>query len=106
MKKHERVLYSIAALVDLGEETASSADFKKKMRTVLHVTMGTFLAHRGALLVIDEPIKDLILGRADAGAIRARAVAGGMSLLRDDGWDKVRRGLTTVEEVLRVTRGN
>jgi general secretion pathway protein E len=58
------------------------------------------------LLVIDEPIKDLILGRADAGAIRAKAVAGGMSLLRDDGWDKVRRGLTTVEEVLRVTRGS
>jgi general secretion pathway protein E len=58
------------------------------------------------LLCIDEPVKDLILGRADSGAIRARAVAGGMSLLREDGWDKVRRGLTTIEEVLRVTRGN
>ncbi len=58
------------------------------------------------LLCLDEPVKDLILGRADSGAIRAAAVAGGMQLLRDDGWDKVRRGLTTVEEVLRVTRSN
>jgi general secretion pathway protein E len=57
------------------------------------------------LLTLDEAVKDLILARADAGAIRAKAVAGGMTLLRDDGWDKVSRGLTTVEEVLRVTRG-
>jgi general secretion pathway protein E len=57
------------------------------------------------LLPVDEEIKDLILARADAGAIRARAVARGMVLLREDGWDKVRRGITTIEEVLRVTCG-
>ena len=56
------------------------------------------------LLPVTDEIKDLILSRADAGAIRARAVASGMVLLREDGWDKVRRGVTTVEEVLRVTR--
>jgi type II secretory ATPase GspE/PulE/Tfp pilus assembly ATPase PilB-like protein len=27
-----------------------------------------------------------------------------MHLLREDGWDKVRRGVTTLAEVLRVTR--
>jgi type II secretory ATPase GspE/PulE/Tfp pilus assembly ATPase PilB-like protein len=27
-----------------------------------------------------------------------------MRLLREDGWEKVRRGTTTIEEVLRVTR--
>jgi general secretion pathway protein E len=57
------------------------------------------------LLPVDEEIKDLILARADAGAIRARAVARGMVLLREDGWDKTRRGIVTIEEVLRVTRG-
>jgi general secretion pathway protein E len=57
------------------------------------------------LLPVDEEIKDLILARADAGAIRERAVARGMTLLREDGWDKTRRGITTIEEVLRVTRG-
>ena len=57
------------------------------------------------LLTVNEEIKDLIMARADAGAIRERAVANGMTLLRDDGWDKVRHGITTIEEVLRVTRG-
>jgi type II secretory ATPase GspE/PulE/Tfp pilus assembly ATPase PilB-like protein len=57
------------------------------------------------LLPLDGEIKDLILSRADAGAIRERAVARGMALLREDGWDKTRRGLTTIEEVLRVTSG-
>ncbi|MBI5576779.1 MAG: type II secretion system ATPase GspE [Deltaproteobacteria bacterium] len=57
------------------------------------------------LLPFDEEIKDLILARADAGAIRERAVARGMTLLREDGWEKTRRGITTIEEVLRVTRG-
>jgi general secretion pathway protein E len=56
------------------------------------------------LLPVDEEIKDLILARSDAGAIRDRAISRGLVLLREDGWDKVRRGLTTIEEVLRVTR--
>jgi general secretion pathway protein E len=56
------------------------------------------------LLPVDEEIKDLVLARADAGAIRARAVERGMVLLREDGWNKTRRGITTIEEVLRVTR--
>ncbi len=57
------------------------------------------------LLPVTDDVKDLILSRSDAGAIRERAVAAGMTLLRDDGWEKVRRGATTIEEVLRVTRG-
>jgi type II secretory ATPase GspE/PulE/Tfp pilus assembly ATPase PilB-like protein len=56
------------------------------------------------LLPVTEGVKDLILSRADAGAIRAKSVAEGMRLLREDGWEKVRQGITTVEEVLRVTR--
>ena len=42
--------------------------------------------------------------RADAGTIRNLAVRQGMRLLRDDGWDKVRQGVTTLAELLRVTR--
>jgi general secretion pathway protein E len=57
------------------------------------------------LLPVDDTVKDLVLARADAGAIRERAVSRGMALLREDGWDKTRRGITTIEEVLRVTRG-
>jgi len=56
------------------------------------------------LLPVTDKVRELILSRADAGAIRASAVAGGMVLLRDDGWEKVRLGVTTIEEVVRVTR--
>ena len=56
------------------------------------------------LLPVTEGVKELILSRADSGAIRAKATAEGMRLLREDGWEKVRRGITTIEEVLRVTR--
>jgi type II secretory ATPase GspE/PulE/Tfp pilus assembly ATPase PilB-like protein len=51
-----------------------------------------------------DGIKELILARADSGALRAKAAAEGMRPLREDGWEKVRRGVTTIEEVLRVTR--
>jgi len=56
------------------------------------------------LLPVTGKIRELILSRADAGAIRGSAVADGMVLLRENGWDKVRRGVTTIEEVVRVTR--
>ena len=46
----------------------------------------------------------VIVQRADAGKIRNLAVQLGMRLLRDDGWDKVRQGITSLAEVLRVTR--
>ena len=57
-------------------------------------------------IAVTDDIKELIVSRADAGTIRARALEGGMTPLRDNGWDKVRNGVTTVEEVLRVTRGS
>jgi type II secretory ATPase GspE/PulE/Tfp pilus assembly ATPase PilB-like protein len=42
--------------------------------------------------------------RADAGSIRSLAMQHGMRLLREDGWDKVYQGVTTLAEVVRVTR--
>ena len=56
------------------------------------------------LLSASPEICKIIVQRADAGTIRNAAVRQGMRLLRDDGWDKVRRGVTTLAEVLRVTR--
>jgi len=56
------------------------------------------------LLAASPDICKIIVQRADAGTIRNAAVRQGMRLLRDDGWDKVRRGVTTLAEVLRVTR--
>ncbi len=51
-----------------------------------------------------QDVQEAILRRESARELRARADSLGMSTLAADGWDKVSRGLTTAEEVLRVTR--
>lgn len=56
------------------------------------------------LLVMDEAVARLVLAREEAGAVEAAAVAGGMTTMLDDGLAKAAQGLTTLEEVLRVTR--
>lgn len=55
-------------------------------------------------LPLDEAIQREILRGADRVGIAQKAVESGMTTLRLDGLDKVRRGITTYEEVLRVTR--
>ena len=55
------------------------------------------------LLVMNEDIRAGLGRTPDAAGIRALAVASGMASLRDDGRKKVFAGLTSVEEVLRVT---
>ena len=44
------------------------------------------------------------MNRAPASTIAAKAMEFGMRSLRTDGWNKVRHGQTTIEEVLRVTQ--
>ncbi len=56
------------------------------------------------LLLVSEAIRPLIMNRANATEIAQRAMAAGMRTLRTDGWNKVRNGETTIEEVLRVTQ--
>ncbi len=55
------------------------------------------------LLVIDDEIRQLILNKATSQLIREAAHKKGMITLREDGWKKIAEGITTVEEVLRVT---
>jgi len=56
------------------------------------------------LLVMSDAVRQLILKRSSADAIRDAAVSEGMRTLREDGWRQVRSGLTTVAEVVRVTQ--
>ncbi|MBN1507506.1 MAG: type II secretion system ATPase GspE [Sedimentisphaerales bacterium] len=56
------------------------------------------------LLVLEDEIRELILTDARAHRIRQAAMKKGMRTLREDGQGKVSRGLTTAEEVLRVTQ--
>ena len=56
------------------------------------------------ILILTESLRPMILNRAAASTIAQRAIDEGMRTLRIDGWRKVKAGLTTIEEVLRVTQ--
>ncbi len=53
--------------------------------------------------VLNEEIRQMVLDRCSSDQIRNKAVKFGMKTLRNDGIEKVFRGLTTVDEVVRVT---
>jgi len=55
------------------------------------------------LILLDSKIKDMITAKASAAEIKKAAINVGMSTLFQDGLEKVKNGLTTIEEVLRVT---
>jgi type II secretory ATPase GspE/PulE/Tfp pilus assembly ATPase PilB-like protein len=55
------------------------------------------------LLAADEPIQNLIVAKSTSRDIRRSAEERGMRSLKEDGLTKVLAGLTTLEEVLRVT---
>jgi len=56
------------------------------------------------LFVIDEDARSLMLRRASTRDIRQHAIARGMVTLRMDGFKRALEGVTTVEEILRVTQ--
>lgn len=55
------------------------------------------------IMTMTEEIEHMVVAQDTGTAIRQVALQQGMTSLRDDGWAKVAQGLTTVEEVLRVT---
>jgi type II secretory ATPase GspE/PulE/Tfp pilus assembly ATPase PilB-like protein len=56
------------------------------------------------LMDLNDEIRKLIMGNEDASILTAAARRNGMRTLREDGWKKIRDGVTTVDEVLRVTQ--
>jgi general secretion pathway protein E len=55
-------------------------------------------------LKVTDEIRRLILGKKDSNIIKEAARKNGMRTLREDGWLKVKQGITTISEVLRVTQ--
>jgi general secretion pathway protein E len=53
---------------------------------------------------MSDELRRLVLRHAEAGEIHRAAVEEGMRTLYDDGVTKALAGLTTIEEVLQVTR--
>jgi general secretion pathway protein E len=56
------------------------------------------------LMELNEQIRELIMAGADAGKLTEAARRNGMRQLREDGWEKIKLGMTTAEEVTRVTQ--
>ena len=57
------------------------------------------------LMEMSDAISEKIIDRAPSQQIVAVAKQGGLRLLREDGWDKVRKGITTPDEVVLCTAG-
>jgi len=55
---------------------------------------------------ISQGMRSLIVEKATGSQLKARAIADGMLTLRHDGWRRVMRGQTTIEEVVRVTQSD
>ncbi|MEN6624572.1 MAG: type II secretion system ATPase GspE [Smithella sp.] len=69
----------------------------------------TYTGYRGRLgifelMIIDDNVRRLILRKADANELRQAAIEQGMQTILTDGYAKVGRGLTTLNEVFRVTQ--
>jgi general secretion pathway protein E/type IV pilus assembly protein PilB len=58
------------------------------------------------ICVLTEPLRRLVVKKATGTEMKSRAVLDGMGTLRTDGWRRVLRGQTTIEEVLRVTQAD
>ena len=74
-----------------GCEACSGTGFKSRM--------GIF-----ELMEMNDEIRQLVMANADASKIADAARRNGMNSLREDGWAKVKDGVTTAEEVMRVTQ--
>jgi type IV pilus assembly protein PilB len=55
------------------------------------------------VMVLSDPLKDLVLQGASTAELKSEGIRVGMNTLRRSGLNKVMEGVTTLEEVLRVT---
>jgi general secretion pathway protein E len=55
------------------------------------------------LFPLSEQMKKMIIDRHSSNEIRKLAIREGMTTLREDAWEKVKAGITTYEEAMRVT---
>ena len=56
------------------------------------------------MMPMTDPMRSLVMRHATATDLRAEAIKGGMTTMYEDGMRKALAGVTTFEEVLRVTR--
>jgi type II secretory ATPase GspE/PulE/Tfp pilus assembly ATPase PilB-like protein len=54
--------------------------------------------------VLNDEIREMIVSKATAAQLKDKAISNGMSTLFQEGWRKAEQGLTTANEILRVTQ--
>ena len=97
---------SLAALLDVGFKPEEVAEITLQAGRGCANCAGT--GYRGRTVVaefleVTAEIQEAVVQRRPVSEIRAIAVAQGMRSLRDAGLRKVARGVTTVDELIRVT---
>ena len=103
---------AVTRLIDMGVEPfllSSSLLGVLAQRLVRKIDSNEPSGYKGRtgifeMLVVDDTIRAQIHRGASEAEIRETAMAAGMHLMRDDGERLVREGITTAEEVMRVTR--
>ena len=97
------------------EESEMPADFPRPLPEVLYRPVGCracretgFAGRTGIfeLLRTDEGVRELCVERASSSRIRKHGLENGMTTLRQSGWEKVAAGITDVEEISRITKGD
>jgi general secretion pathway protein E/type IV pilus assembly protein PilB len=97
------------------DESDMPADFPRPLPEVLYRPVGCracrdtgYSGRTGIfeLLRTDEGVRDLCVARASSSKIRQHGLDNGMTTLRQSGWLKVADGITDVEEIARITKGD
>ena len=92
---------------EMGKEILKTATFKKGRgcgecnNTGYRGRIGIY-----ELLIMSDKIRELVMEEIVARQIRDLAQQEGMKLLREDGWLKACKGITTIEEVISTTQSD
>jgi general secretion pathway protein E len=103
--KSDMEIIASLALLDAEE---SEIKYKDKILEALGCPDCQNLGYRGRvgifeLMRMSEPIHSLVIKSASAPDIREVALREGMSTLQSSGWSQIKRGLTTIDEVIRYS---
>ncbi len=106
-KESPEMLHLIKAQIKLATGTVKNVPETFYHGRGCHVCGGTgFQGQVGIfeLFRVTDAIRELILREATVGEVRKKAIKDGMVTMFEDGLDKVEKGITTIEEVLRVVK--
>jgi general secretion pathway protein E len=95
------------SLANIGMRKADIDDHVLYRKKGCQSCMNTGYRGRTAIfeiMIMDEESKRLILKTSESNQINEEAIRGGMKTMMQDGARKVLAGITTIEEILRVTR--